>query len=106
MAPTPTSTQVSPPEQTAMSEMPVSLPKRLSPSAASTFDQCPRRWRFRYIENRPEPSGEAAMVGSFVHRVLELLLAEVPEDRTVDRAKQLARDTWPETAARDGFSDL
>ena len=106
MAPTTAAPKASPPEQTAMSEMPVSLPKRLSPSAASTFDQCPRRWRFRYIENRPEPSGEAALVGSFVHRVLELLLAEAPQERTIERAKQLARDTWPETAARDDFSDL
>ncbi len=93
-------------EQTAMSEMPVSIPRRLSPSAAGTFDQCPRRWRFRYIENRAEPSGEAALVGTFAHRVLELLLTEDPAHRTIERARDLARETWPETAARDDFAEL
>lgn len=81
-------------------------PKRLSPSAADTFRQCPRRWRFRYVERRSEPAGEAAVVGRFAHRTLELLLAEEPADRTIDRARELARDAWPETADTDDFLEL
>lgn len=70
-------------------------PARLSPSGASTFEQCPRRWRFRYVDRLPDPPGVAAIAGSFAHRVLELLFQENPEDRTPEIARRLARETWP-----------
>ena len=40
-------------------------PPRLSPSGAGTFEQCPRRWRHRYVDRLPDPPGEAALAGSF-----------------------------------------
>ncbi|MCP3854311.1 MAG: PD-(D/E)XK nuclease family protein [Actinomycetia bacterium] len=81
-------------------------PSRLSPSAADTFRQCPRRWRFRYVERRTEPAGEAAVVGRFAHRALELLLAEPRAERTIDKARELAREAWPETEDTDDFRGL
>lgn len=72
------------------------LPPHLSPSSASAFDHCPRRWRFKYIERQPEPSGQAALVGTFAHRVLEFLCALPPAHRTPDQAKALAKKLWPE----------
>lgn len=71
------------------------LPPYLSPSSAGAFDGCPRRWMFKYVERRPEPSGQAAIVGSFVHEVLEALCGLDPHERTQDRAKLIARDLWP-----------
>lgn len=85
---------------------PVGLPRALSPSGASTFEQCPRRWRFRYVDRLPEPPGEAALVGTFAHRVLELLLAEPPEGRTVERARELARQVWPDTERHPDYRAL
>lgn len=79
---------------------------RLSPSGAGTFRECPRRWRFRYVERRPDPPGEAALVGSFAHRVLEELMAEAPQARTAERAKVLARQVWPEIEAEESFASL
>ena len=81
-------------------------PPRLSPSGASTFEQCPRRWRFRYVDRLPDPAGEAALAGSFAHRVLELLLQADPADRTKDTAKAIARREWPETEAEDDYQAL
>ena len=78
-------------------------PPRLSPSGAATFEQCPRRWRFRYVDRLPDPPGVPALAGSFAHRVLELLLQEEPGQRTKDRAKELARDVWPEIEADDDY---
>jgi len=78
-------------------------PKYLSPSSASTFRQCRRRWQFRYIERRPDPPGIPALVGTFVHRVLEDLLHLPPVDRTVDTARKLARAIWPEVEAHEAF---
>jgi putative RecB family exonuclease len=84
----------------------VAMPKHLSPSSASLFDQCPRRWRLRYVDKLDEPVGEEALIGTFAHRVLELLLAEPASRRTQDRARTIARRVWPETAADPAFAAL
>ena len=81
-------------------------PPRLSPSGAGTFEQCPRRWRMRYVDRLPDPPGEAALAGSFAHRVLELFMQRSPEDRTVEAAKAIARDEWPDVEADPDFVAL
>jgi putative RecB family exonuclease len=70
-------------------------PARLSPSSAALWAQCPRRWWYRYVDRLPEPPpGEAMVLGSFVHRILELLLDEPPARRSPDTARALARQVW------------
>lgn len=81
-------------------------PKRLSPSSASTFQQCPKRWKSRYLDRLPDPPGQAALAGTFAHLVLEHLLQEDCADRTIDKAKELARRCWPEIEAEDDFAAL
>lgn len=81
-------------------------PTRLSPSGASLYRQCPRRWKFRYLDHLPDPPGAAALVGTFVHRVLEVLLGEPAEARTVDRAREIAREVWSETADDPDYQAL
>ena len=81
-------------------------PRRLSPSGAGTFEQCPRRWRMRYVERLPDPPGEAALAGSFAHRVLELLMQRDPHERTVEVAKAIARAEWPGVEADPDFRAL
>ena len=81
-------------------------PPYLSPSSASTFRSCARRWKFRYIDRLDDPAGEAALAGTLAHRVLELLLQESPEHRSIDRAKEIARTVWPETADDPDFAAL
>lgn len=82
------------------------LPSHLSPSSASLFDHCPRRWRFKYVDRQPEPSGQAALVGSFAHRVLELICGLPPAFRTPEQAKALAKQIWPEVAADPDYLAL
>jgi putative RecB family exonuclease len=72
------------------------LPSHLSPSSAEAFEQCPRRWHFKYVQRQPDPSGQAALVGSFAHRVLEYVCGLPAVHRTLDQAKALARQLWPE----------
>ena len=81
-------------------------PTYLSPSSAGTYRSCSRRWKFRYVDRLPDPAGEAALAGTLAHRVLELLLQEEPVDRTVERARAIARDVWPETADDPDFQSL
>jgi len=83
-----------------------SPPARLSPSGAATFEQCPRRWRFRYVDRLPDPPGVDALVGTFVHRVLEHLMQQPQHRRTTDDARRIARECWPETSGSDDYRDL
>ena len=78
----------------------------LSPSSASTFRQCPRRWKHRYIDRMPDPKGIPALIGTFVHRVLEDLLAHEASERTIDTARGLARTLWSEVADDDDYRAL
>lgn len=81
-------------------------PPYLSPSSASAFDGCPRRWKFKYVDRRPEPSGQAAIVGSFAHEVLEHLCGLPSAERTQEQAKALAREYWPSVEANEDFQAL
>ncbi len=82
------------------------LPQHLSPSSATAFEGCPRRWGFKYIDRLPEPSGQAALVGSFAHRVLELLCEFPSPERTIDQAKLLAKQAWPEFETDEDYCGL
>ncbi len=81
-------------------------PKYLSPSSASSFRECARRWKFRYVDRLPDPPGEAAVTGTFAHMVLERLMQEPVENRTVERAKKLARELWPTMEASSDYQGL
>lgn len=84
----------------------VDLPQHLSPSSAAAFEGCALRWRFKYVDRLPEPSGQAALVGSFAHRVLELLCELPAAERTVDAAKTLAKQAWPEFETDEDYQSL
>lgn len=81
-------------------------PRHLSPSSTSLYRQCARKWKFRYLDRLPDPPGEAALAGTFAHRVLEVLLQLPASDRTIDEAKRIARRVWPETAGDDDYKAL
>ncbi|MXZ53843.1 MAG: PD-(D/E)XK nuclease family protein [Acidimicrobiaceae bacterium] len=83
-----------------------SPPERLSPSGAATFEQCPRRWRFRYVDRLPDPPGVDALIGTFAHRVLEHLMQQHPIRRTKDDARRIARALWPEMSGGQDYLDL
>jgi putative RecB family exonuclease len=82
------------------------LPQHLSPSSASSFDGCPRRWKFKYVDGLREPSGRSAVVGSYAHLVLEHLYQLDPAHRTLDQAKALARAFWPDVESTPDFLGL
>lgn len=81
-------------------------PRSLSPSSASVYRTCPRRWKFRYVDNLADPPGEAALAGTFAHRVLEVLMQLPGAERSIDQAKVLARQLWPETEHDPDFQAL
>ena len=79
----------------------------LSPSAAALWKQCPRKWWFRYVDRLPEPPpGEPAVIGTFVHAVLEKLLDHDAADRTPELARALARSEFDEFEHRGDYRAL
>ena len=82
------------------------LPRFYSNSASSTYEQCPRRWKHKYVDKLPDPPGQAAVLGTFAHTVLERLCQEPPRVRTVERARTLASETWKTTRTLDEFRAL
>lgn len=66
-----------------------SAPKRLSPSAADTYADCPAKWEAKYLLNAQEESGEDAEVGTLSHAVLEGLFKLPAERRTLEEARKL-----------------
>jgi putative RecB family exonuclease len=79
---------------------------RLSPSRINTFVSCPMKYRFQYLESVPTLPSEAMVRGSFVHRVLELLLARERDQRTNDAARQDFDSAQREFRLRDDWRML
>jgi putative RecB family exonuclease len=81
-------------------------PRSLSPSACSSFKECPLAFRFSYLEHLPEPPSPWTSKGTLVHRALELLMDRPGPDRTLDAAKADLRTARAELASHPDFADL
>ena len=68
----------------------------LSPSSIDLWLQCPRKFYDEKYEGRSGGTGEAAVLGTFIHLVLERLMELDPAERTVKTARALTLKTWPE----------
>lgn len=75
-----------------MSYAEVVFPSSLSPSRASDYLQCPLLYRYRTIDALPEMPSAAAVRGTLVHSVLDLLFDEPAGQRNLALAEDLARN--------------
>ena len=78
----------------------------LSPSSMALYDDCPKKWMYRYIEKLPDPPGISAVMGSFAHSVLEHLMQLPPEERTQENAREWATKTFKITRLTPEFRNL
>ncbi|HAY65517.1 MAG TPA: exodeoxyribonuclease V subunit beta, partial [Acidimicrobiaceae bacterium] len=60
----------------------------------------------RYIDKLPDPKGEAAVLGTFVHEILEHLLTLQPDRRSIEAAKKIARELWDQVLEDEDFQAL
>ncbi len=81
---------------------------RASSYRLSMFEQCPRQYKFHYIDAlaiiyaRPRPY---FTMGDHIHAALKDFMSIVPiEERTVSRLEDLLREKWRRN--RKGFKDL
>lgn len=83
------------------------MPRRLlpaSPSRLTTYVDCPRRYRFAYVDRPPPPKGPPWAHNSFgaaVHSALASWWKEPVDRRTPGRAEELVRAGW----LTDGYRD-
>lgn len=80
---------------------------KLSPYAIGIYEQCPRRYRYQYVERligkyrKPWPW---LTMGANIHHALAQFLSVVPvAERTVATIEKLLRDQW--RRSRQGFTD-
>lgn len=71
-----------------------SRPPALSASSAKQFQQCPLKWRFKYVDKLPEPQSPAALRGSLVHKVLEDMFDLPPADRQAPTVRKTVDSAW------------
>jgi putative RecB family exonuclease len=73
----------------------------LSPSRAADFTSCPLLYRFRTIDQLPEPPSEAAARGTVVHKVLEDLFDLPAPERTPRQARSMVEQAWEDVRSLD-----
>jgi putative RecB family exonuclease len=80
---------------------------KLSPYAIGIYEQCPRRYRYQYVErliSRYRKPWPWLTMGANVHAALTQFLSVVPSaERTADTIERLLRERW--RASRQGFAD-
>ena len=69
-------------------------PLRLSPSRVSEFENCPQLYKYRVIDQLPQPPSLDAERGTLVHTVLHDLFENAPTDRTPQSAIELLPSRW------------
>lgn len=89
-----------------MSQSELTPPPHLSASSIGTFHQCPLKFRYNKIDKIPDVSGEAAVMGNFVHDVLEALYKLPAEERTIENARELAKKVWDEIWVEQATSSV
>ena len=67
----------------------VRMPTGLSPSSLNAYLDCPTRWAYDKVVCLPTVTSLPAMVGTHVHRVLEVVMAREPLERTLDAALEV-----------------
>lgn len=71
-----------------------SRPKRLSPSRAADFMQCPRLYAAKVVDKIPDPPTAAQAKGVLVHQVLEDLYGWPVPHRTLANAQAYLAQAW------------
>lgn len=67
---------------------------RLSPSRVSEFNNCPQLYKYRVIDQLPEPPSIDAERGTLIHSILEDLFDLPPSQRVYEQAVLMAPNRW------------
>ena len=79
------------------------LPTRVSYSQMSLYEQCPLKFYFNHIAGWKEPQTAQLTGGNVAHDIVERLYRLAPEERTLERARELLRDFGPRMLRRPEY---
>ncbi|MDE2040519.1 MAG: PD-(D/E)XK nuclease family protein [Elusimicrobia bacterium] len=83
--------------------MPFSLPRPLSHSSISLFQDCPQKYKFKYVDKIPEKPRHFFSFGQSVHSALEFLYAvQAPPPPTLEALLACYQERWVSAGYRDG----
>ena len=84
------------------------LPKSVSPSSLSEFENCPLKFKYKYIDKFRELPSSILLTGTMVHEALEYLYQNVtnPVDRTEENLKNIFRNIYVKKKEKGDFQDL
>jgi putative RecB family exonuclease len=82
------------------------LPRSLSPTSASTWQQCELKFTFVYLHGWQDPATRPQLIGNTVHRAVELLYGSAPGERSRASASELMQHSLSEQLADDHYSHL
>lgn len=82
------------------------LPKRLSPSRAGDFAQCPAKFYFRSILRLSTPATDATTKGTLVHEACEHVFDHPRGERTPDLAVTYIRPAWEQIKDLPDYAPL
>ena len=72
---------------------PLTMPKRLSPTAVSTFKECPQLFLFNNMWKLPQPPSAVLTKGILVHAALEKVF-DLPPAKRAEMLHDVLRDEW------------
>lgn len=81
--------------------MDVPVAFRASPSKIALFEDCPRRYRFKYVLKLPSVPRPWLSFGNSMHAALKELFDLEPDARTWEALERALRANW----VRDGYAD-
>jgi putative RecB family exonuclease len=83
----------------APTESTITHPSSFSPTALSTYEQCPRRYQHAYLLKTPaeDPPSPHLVFGNALHKALAFLFRLPVKDRDVDIAQRALRHFWAKT---------
>lgn len=81
-------------------------PTGLSPSSLDLWLQCPSKFFKEKVERRASPAGIDAVMGTYVHLVLEKLFALPPRYRSTEAARGFFQEAWDEVQAMEDYKLL
>jgi len=70
---------------------------QLSYSKISTFEQCPLKFKFQYIEKLPAKTTPHLLLGQTVHSAIDKFLKKPQDSRNLDLLYALFRSDWKES---------
>jgi len=80
--------------------------KQLSYTKMTDFNGCPKRFWHTYINNETNTPGYKALLGTYIHNVLEDIYGVEPKHRTEQNFKEVTAQWWPELENDPDFTSL